>query len=379
MRVIMTGGGTGGHIYPAVAIADEIKKREPEAEILFVGAQRGLEKKLVPQRGYNIKLIPVAGFDRKHLLKNIEVIRKLMKGNAQARKIIKDFQPDFVVGTGGYASAPLVKAAQKLKIPSYIHEQNAYAGVTNKLLEKGARKIFLGFGKAAENFRCKDKIVVVGNPVRDEFISASREEARKKLGFSDDEFVLLAFGGSQGAGRINKAMLNVIREFNGRQDMRICLGAGSYYYSAIMASLKDEGFQPADNISIMEYIQDMASYLAAADLIITRSGALTVAEATVCGAPAIFIPSPMVTGNHQYFTALAVAEKGGAIILEEKDLQDQELIDRILEIKGNPDMLKKMSAASRQCSHANSTETICDIIWEDCLCQRETGKQKQQK
>lgn len=366
MKVIMTGGGTGGHIYPAVAIADEIKQRDPSAEILFVGAEKGLEKKLVPQRGYPIELITVDGFDRKNLLRNFEVIRKLIKGNAQAKKILREFKPDFVVGTGGYASAPTVKAAQKLGIPTYIHEQNAYPGVTNKLLEKGVRRVFLGFAKAAEYFREKDKLVVAGNPVRSEFMSRKRGEAREKLGFAEDEFVLLAFGGSQGAGRINKAMISVIKQFAGKPDFRICLGAGSYYYDAIMETLRDDGNSIADNVTVMEYIDDMAGYLAAADLVVSRSGALTVAEAAVSGTPAIFIPSPMVTGNHQYYNALAVAEAGGAIIIEEKDLTDDKLIDAIVELKENPERLNEMAGKSRECGPAKATETICGSILEDC-------------
>lgn len=366
MKVIMTGGGTGGHIYPAIAIADEIKKRFPDAEILFVGAERGLEKKLVPQRGYRIELITVAGLDRKNLLKNIEVMRKLMKGSSQAKKIIKDFRPDFVVGTGGYASAPLVRAAQKQKIPTYIHEQNAYPGVTNKMLEKKVRKVFLGFEKASEYFKNKKKLVVAGNPVRDEFIHSDRKKAREELGYADGEFVIFAFGGSQGAGRINKTMLNVIRKFNGRKDVKICLGAGSYYYDAIMKSLDEEGFEKAGNIQIHEYISEMAKYLAAADLVISRSGALTVAETTVSGRPAIFIPSPMVTGNHQYYNALAVAESGGAIIIEEKDLDDDKLIETIEQLKADPERMELMAARSRECGPVKATKIICDGILEDC-------------
>ena len=367
MKVIMTGGGTGGHIYPAIAIADEIKKRNPEAEILFVGGERGLEGKLVPDRGYPIELITVAGFNRKNLFKNVEVIRKLMKGNARSREILKEFCPDFVVGTGGYASAPLVKTAQKMGIPTYIHEQNAYPGVTNKLLEKKVRKTFLGFGKAAEYFKKKDKLVVAGNPVRDEFMNTDRNSARAELGFADDEFVVFAFGGSQGAGRINKAMMNVIREFNGKEGIRVCLGAGSYYYQGILESFKEEDLRLEDNIIIHEFIKDMAKYLAACDLVVSRSGALTVAETTVSGRPAIFIPSPMVTGNHQYYNALAVAEEGGALIIEEKDLEDSRLIEKILELKDNPELLADMAAASRRCGPDKATDIICDSIYGDYM------------
>ncbi len=365
MKVIMTGGGTGGHIYPAIAIADEIKRRYPDAKILFVGAERGLEKTLVPKRGYDIRLITVEGFDRKHLVRNVEVVRKLMKGNSQAKKIIKDFRPDFVVGTGGYASAPMVKTAQKAKIPTFIHEQNAYPGVTNKLLEKDVKAVFLGFALAAEYFKDQDKLVVSGNPVRDEFKNKDKAEARRALGIGDDRFVVLAFGGSQGAGRINKAMVNVIKEMSGRQDINIILGAGSYYYDGIRESFREEGFEPGDNISIIEYIDDMATYLAAADLVISRSGALTVAETTVSGRPAIFIPSPIVTGNHQYYNALAVAEAGGAIIIEEKDLEDEKLIGEIIRLKDSPEILADMAKASRMCGPDRATEIICDKILEE--------------
>ena len=365
MRVIMTGGGTGGHIYPAIAIADEIKKRYPDAEILFVGAERGLEKTLVPKRGYEIRLITVEGFDRKNLLRNVGVIRKLMKGRAEASKIIKTFKPDFVVGTGGYASAPTVKSAQKAKIPTFVHEQNAYPGVTNKLLEKDVRYVFLGFERAAEYFKDQSKIVVAGNPVRDEFRNKDRAEARKALGFSEESFVVLAFGGSQGAGRINKAMVSAIKKLSGRDDINIVLGAGSYYYKAIKESFIEEGFEPGDNIRIIEYIDDMAAYLAAADLVVSRSGALTVAETTVSGRPAIFIPSPMVTGNHQYYNALAVAESGGAIIIEEKNLDDDKLTDEILRLKDDPETLSRMAEASRGCGPDRATEIICDKILEE--------------
>lgn len=365
MRVIMTGGGTGGHIYPAIAIADEIRRRKPEVKILFVGAERGLEKTLVPRRGYDIRLITVEGFDRKHLVKNVGVVRKLMKGNSQAKKIIHDFRPDVVVGTGGYASAPMVRAAQKAKIPTFIHEQNAYPGVTNKLLEKHVKNVFLGFALAAEYFKEQEKLIVSGNPVRDEFRNKDRLEARRALGFSEDDFIVLAFGGSQGAGRINKAMISVIRAMNGREGIQIVLGAGSYYYEGILESFREEGFRIEDNIRIIEYIDDMASFLAAADLVVSRSGALTVAETTVSGRPAIFIPSPIVTGNHQYYNALAVAKSGGAIIIEEKDLEDEKLIGEIERLKGDPEELERMAKASRQCAPDRATEIICDRILEE--------------
>lgn len=362
MRVIMTCGGTGGHIYPAVAIADEIRRRKPDAEVLFVGSEIGLERDLVPESGYDIELIAADGFDRQHLLRNIKVMRTLRRGAKKSRKIIKEFRPDVVIGTGGYASAPVMKEAQKLHIPTYIHEQNAVAGMANKLLEKGVKKLFLGFEEASGDFRFPEKHVLAGNPVRHEFIEADKEKARAELGLTPSDFVVLAFGGSQGAGRVNRAMMKVIETFNGVSDFRIYLATGSYYYEAINQELADRGVALADNVAIVEYIHEMAKYLAASDLVISRSGALTVAEATVCGKPAIFIPSPAVTGNHQYFNAKAVADKGGAIIVEEKDLDNDKLADEILKLKNNPEAMKEMAAGSLACAPFDAVKIICDNI-----------------
>ncbi len=365
MRVIMTGGGTGGHIYPAIAIADEIRKRDESSRILFVGAERGLEKKLVPENGYPIELINVEGFNRKKLLKNFKVIKELKRGEKKAREIIKGFNPEAVIGTGGYASAPVVRMAQKMGIPTYIHEQNAFPGMSNKALEKHVRKVFLGFEEGGEYFRHKEKHVVSGNPVRENFSKQTRTEARKALGFGENDFILLSFGGSQGAGRINKAMLKVIEAFNGVGDMRVCLATGSFYYDAILDEIKNMGIDLKENIKIMEYIKDMDKYLAASDIVVSRSGALTVAEVTVCGIPAVFIPSPLVTGNHQYFNAKAVSDKGGAIVIEEKDLTNEELISTVLRLKNDPEVLKDMSAKSRKCAPKDAARIICDTIWDD--------------
>lgn len=363
MKVIMTGGGTGGHIYPAIAIADKIRERYPDSEILFVGTEYGLEKYLVPDNGYPIEFITVSGFDRKHPLKNIEVMKKLSKGNKQARQLIKTFEPDLVIGTGGYVCGPVVRAAHKLGIKTYTHEQNAFPGMTNKLLEKYVEKVFLGFEEAQKYFKHKKKHVLAGNPVRKAFFEADPRESRKKLGFSPDDFVLLVFGGSQGAGRINKAMCSVIEIANGMKGIQICMATGKRYYDAILTELQHErGITPADNIHILEYINNMEEYLSAADLVLSRSGALTVAEVTVCGKAAIFIPSPIVTGNHQYYNAKAVADHGGALLLEEKDLDQEKLIAHILRLKNDRQALEKMSRCSRECAPLDAAEIICNNL-----------------
>lgn len=362
MRVIMTGGGTGGHIYPAVAIADEIKKHDQDAEILFVGAEIGMEGALVPKCGYDIKLMPVDGFNRKKLMKNFEVLRKLHISNKMAKEIIKEFRPDAVIGTGGYASAPVVKTAQKMGVPTYIHEQNAFPGVANKMQEGGAKKVFLGFEAASQHFKKPEKHVVVGNPVREDFIKADRERSRAALGIKEDDFVLLAFGGSQGAGKINQTMIKVIEAFNGVENFKIFLGTGGYYYDIIKKEFEESGIELKDNIVLMEYIDDMPKYLSAADLLISRSGALTVAEVTVCGVPAVFIPSPNVTGNHQYFNAKAVADNGGAMIIEEKSLENGELISVIQRLKNDPETLRNMAAKCAACALPDAAGIIYENV-----------------
>lgn len=362
MRVIMTGGGTGGHIYPAVAIADEIRRRDENAEILFVGAEIGMEGELVPKNGYDIKLMPVQGFERGQILCNIGILRRLHKSNQMAKKIIKDFRPDVVIGTGGYASAPVVKTAQKMGIPTYIHEQNAFPGVSNKMQEGKATKVFLGFAEGSKYFKHPEKHVVVGNPVREDFINADRDRAREELGFEKNDFVLLAFGGSQGAGRVNKAMMKVIEAFNGVKEVKVCLGTGKNYYDVIIKEFDDKGISLEDNIMIMKYINDMPKYLSAADLVVSRSGALTVAEVTVCGVPAIFIPSPNVAGNHQFFNAQAVSIGGGALIIEEDELDNDKLIKTIHRLKNDPEVLKDMSEKSRACGQPDSVKLIYDNV-----------------
>ena len=365
MRVIMTGGGTGGHIYPAIAIADEFRRRFEDAEILFVGAEVGMEREIVPENGYDLEFIVVDGFYRKQLYKNIEVFNKLRKASKRSKEIIKAFNPDVVIGTGGYASAAVVRTAQKMKIPTYIHEQNAYPGMTNRMLERHANRIFLGFDAAAEHFKNKDKLVNSGNPVRAVFSQTGKEEARKALGFKKSDFVLLAFGGSQGAGRVNKAMIEVIETFNGVDNFKICVGAGKYYYESMLEEFKEKNIELHNNIIIKEYISDMEKYLAASDLVVSRSGALTVAEVTICGKPAIFIPSPNVTGNHQYHNAMAVARNGGAMVIEEEKLENGSLVSEILKLKNNPEILKDMAAKSEKCAPVDAAGIICDTIIND--------------
>lgn len=363
MRVIMTGGGTGGHIYPAVAIADKIKEKYPDAQIIFAGTRKGLEKTLVPQNGYEIRYITVSGFNRKNILKNIKTAADLAKGMAQSKKLIREFRPDVVIGTGGYVCGPVVKAAGRAGVRCFIHEQNAYPGMTNRMLEPYVEKVFLGFERAGMYFKHPEKQVFVGNPVRKSFFTTDRKKAREALGIPSDEFVILSFGGSGGAGRINRAMISVIEKIGGMPKTSLYFGTGNAYYEAICTELEEKGIRTSENVHIMRYIDEMDKYLNAADVVISRAGALSLAEITVSGKCAILIPSPNVTGNHQYHNARAVADRGGAFLIEEKDLTDEGLTDRIMQLRSDPQLCDRMGENARKCAYDDSAELIFEEIF----------------
>lgn len=372
MRVIMTGGGTGGHIYPAIAIADKFIERSDQCEILFVGTDRGLEKDLVPANGYPIRFVTVSGFNRKNLLKNLGVARDYLKGTRQAKKIIEDFKPDIVIGTGGYVCAPVIREAAEKGIRCYIQEQNAFPGMANKALEKYVNKVFLGFEEAGAYFKYPDKHVVTGNPVRGVFFDGNREDSRKHLEIPDDRFVLLAYGGSRGAERINRAMIEVIKRYNGARDVTIFFGTGAVYKDKVAADLEQAGIVPEDNIHIIEYLDPMETYTSAADLVVARSGAMAVSEITVCGKASILIPSPNVTGDHQTFNAKAVSDKGGAVLLKESDLTGERLFEEIDRLKNDREALDEMAAKSAGCAPKDAA----DIIYYTTVSDNEYGKRK---
>ena len=362
MKVILTGGGTGGHIYPAIAIADMIKKEDENAQILFIGTEQGLESELVPQNGYDIKFITVSGFNRHNLLKNISVIGKAIKVSNEAKKIITDFQPDFVMGTGGYVCGPVVRTAAKLGIPCFIHEQNAVAGLTNKLLEKYVRNIFIGFGEAEKCFSRKEKLIFTGNPVRSGFFDLNRQECKKKLGISEKQFVVLCFGGSRGANKINDVMLEVAENFSGLLDVKLIFVTGKIYYNEICDIAKQKGIDQNDSVEFKKYIDDMPLYLGASDLVISRAGALTVAELMVCNRASILIPSPNVTANHQYYNAKAAEDVGAARIIVEKDLTSENIIKTVSELKNDEILRTDMEAACRLVGKKDAVRQIYNHI-----------------
>ncbi len=314
LRVLVSGGGTGGHIFPALAIANAVRRRHPDAEILFVGALGRMEMERVPAAGYEIVGLPVAGFDRKRLWRNFAVIVKLLKSMRIARKVLRQFRPDIAVGVGGYASGPMLKAAQKKGIPTLIQEQNSYAGVTNKLLARKARAICVAYD-GMERFFPADAIVKTGNPVRREIAEASisRDDAKRALGFDPQRKLVLVVGGSLGARTINESIAAALDDISAT-GAQVMWQTGKLYAGECLATAGRYS-----NVKASAFISDMATAYRAADIIVARAGASTISELQILGAPAILVPSPNVAEDHQRKNALALAERDAAVMVLDAD------------------------------------------------------------
>ncbi|MGI6211666.1 MAG: undecaprenyldiphospho-muramoylpentapeptide beta-N-acetylglucosaminyltransferase [Anaerovoracaceae bacterium] len=376
MRVIVTGGGSGGHIYPALAIADKFKERDPNTEILYIGNDVGLEKDIVPKSGYPLEMVDAMWVERGNPIYLIRTAVVSHRGVRQALRIMKKFKPDVVVGTGGFVCFPVVIAGHKYGARTYIHEQNAFPGMANRSLERFVDRVLLGFGAASQYFKEPKKHVVVGNPVRDIFFDLDRKECRKALNLNEDDFVVFAVAGSQGANRITDVMYEIAKKLNGKKNIVLIFGAGYFHYETIQKLIRSEGFEFAENIRIMPYIHDMQHYLGASDLIISRAGALAVTEFSVAGCATILIPSPNVPGNHQFYNAKAMADTGGAILMEEKDLTVDSLMERISYYRDHPEELREMEKKVRKAVPHNAAELICDTIELDVRAKDRKRKKK---
>ena len=317
LRVIISGGGTGGHIFPAISIANAIKALRPEAQILFVGALGRMEMQRVPAAGYDIKGLPICGFDRKNLLKNIKVLYKIWKSQRMAKKIIKDFQPQVAVGVGGYASGPTLNKAAAMGIPCLIQEQNSYAGVTNKLLAKKAEKICVAYD-GMERFFPADKIIKTGNPVRQSLLetTVTKEDAVRSFGLDPVKKTILLVGGSLGARTINESVLQHL-DLIRNSEVQFVWQTGKYYHASIMEQLQTEG-QP-DNLVVTDFISDMGAAYQAADLVISRAGASSISEFCLIGKPVILVPSPNVAEDHQTKNAMALVNVKAAIYVKDSE------------------------------------------------------------
>lgn len=363
MKVLITGGGTGGHIYPAIAIANKIKDEIKNIDILYVGSKKGMEGQLVPDAGYKFESIRVSGFKRSLSMDTFRSCIELCLGLKDAVRIIKSYKPDLIIGTGGFVCGPLVFIGSLFNIKTVIHEQNVIPGVTNKILSKFVDKVLISFEESKVYFNKSSKIAVTGNPVRKDFMQSNKKKCREELGIDKDKLAVLAFGGSRGAEKINEAMMGVMTYFNGSSEIQIIHVTGEVHYNKIISNLQDKTNNLSSNIEVKPYIHDMAKYMCACDLVISRSGAITLAEITAIGLPSILIPSPNVTNNHQEYNAKVLEKNGSAILLTEANLNDKNIVNLLNKFLKNREQLRIMGEKSKGISKPNAIESIyCNII-----------------
>lgn len=366
MRIIFAGGGTAGHINPALAVAGYVKEQQPDAEILYVGAVGGMEERLVAQAGFKFRGIKISGFSRKFSVegvkKNILTLKRIVTASSESKKIIEEFRPDICVGTGGYVSGPILRKAAQMGVPIIIHEQNAFPGVTTKMLAHKAKYVMLAVDQAKKFFDKNGNVVVTGNPIRRDVLSETRKDAKAKLSL-DGRPVILSFGGSLGARKINEAVLELITD-TAKTNAFQHIHAFGQYGQWFLPNLQEKGVQVAEhqNLDIREYINDMPTCLAAADLVICRAGAITLSEIQAQGKASILIPSPNVAENHQYHNAMALVNNEAAEIIEEKDLTGELLIKKVKELLSQPDLLKKYQQNARKMAICDANERIYSII-----------------
>lgn len=357
MRVLLAGGGTAGHINPAISIADTIRKKEPDSAFLFVGTKTGMESTLVPKAGYEIDFVEVSGFKRKLTPKNILAVLKAVVACGKCRNIIKKFNPDVVIGTGGYVSGPLLYAASMMKIPTLIHEQNVFAGLTSKMLSDKVDTVCISFEASRSRFEKAKKVILTGNPIRQELFDLTYKQAREKLGV-DEKPLLVAFGGSLGAARLNESMVEYIKSVP-EGKCNILFATGESGYNTVVKAL--EGVNKK-GVSVVKYIYNMNEVMQAADLLVCRAGAITISELNALGKPSVLIPSPNVTDNHQYFNAKALVDRGAAVMIEEKDLDNYTFCNTANKLLNDEAKLITMSKFSKKMGIKNANELIYNEI-----------------
>ena len=362
MRILMTGGGTAGHINPALTIAELLKKEYPDAEFLFVGATGRMETQLVPAAGYPIRTVTVRGFQRRLSLKNIGrnflAVVNVLTASAAAKKIVREFKPDLAVGTGGYVCGPVLREAIRAGVPTAVHESNAFPGVTVKMLGKEGATVLLCSEDARRHIPEGVRVIVTGNPLRSDFVTLDKATAREELGL-DKRPLVLSFGGSLGAARINEAMAEVLRRSREAGKLQHIHGAGKAGYAAMKALLEEKNVPlQGDGITVREYIDDMPRCMAAADLVICRCGAMTLSELPAAGKPAILIPSPYVAENHQYHNAMVLVKRGAALCIEEKDLTADRLWEAVCEATDDTAKLAEMGEKSHEAAILDAGDRI---------------------
>ena len=348
-RFLFAGGGTGGHLYPAIAVADEIKRLKPESEIIFVGTKSKIEGRVVPKLGYGFKSIWIKGFARKFNLENILFPLKLFVSLVQSLFISFRFKPRVAIGSGGYVAGPAIWGASVLGAKIILMESNSYPGVTTRLLERYADEVNISFEDSKKYLRRPDKIKLTGNPVRSELGCSTKEESKKSFGLDENKFTILVLGGSLGAASINNSVAKCVEELENKSLQIIWQTGKNYYHSYKNINL--------DSVKILDFIEDMNKAYSACDLLVARAGATTIAELTVLGIPSILIPSPHVAENHQYFNAKSLADNNAAILIKDSDV-DSLLKDRILEIAADKELLKRLSENAKRISKPDAANVI---------------------
>ena len=367
MNVIFTCGGTAGHVNPALALAGYMKKKQPDVKVLFVGTPRGMERDLVEKQGYDFRGVEVSGFRRSlsasALRDNLRSVKNLITSPHQARAILKEFRPDLVVGTGGYASYPMVRCAAKAGIPTAVHESNMVPGLTTKQLEPYADRIMVGFEECRQHYRHPDKIAVTGTPVRGDFFELTRAEARQKLSLTDGRPLVVSFWGSLGARDMNAKMVDFFaREQQDGEPFHHIHAVGSNGWETMKQALSARGLDKCPSLDVREYIYDMAVVMRAADLVICRAGASTVSEITALAVPALIVPSPYVTNNHQEKNARILEKHGGAVLLLEPECTGDKLLEAARDVLTSPERRAAMSRGMAELGILDATERIYETV-----------------
>ena len=371
-KVIFTCGGTAGHVNPAIALAQLMHEKDPGTEFLFVGAERGLEKDLIPKAGYDFRTVHISSFHRslkpREIRHNLISVGNLMRAPGEARAILRQFPPDVVIGTGGYASFPMVKAAAQAGIPTVVHESNMVPGLTTEMLEPFADRILVGFEACREHYHHPEKVVVTGTPVRQDFFRLTKAEAKKTLGVDDGRPLLVSFWGSLGASGMNRQMADFLALEAAKEPFHHIHGAGKDGYPVLLDLLREKGVDLKDHpaLQVREYIYDMAVVMRAADLVLCRAGASTISELTALGVPALMLPSPYYTNNNKYKNARVLERAGGAEVLLEQDSSGQALFQAACGILHDQARRAEMEKAMSALGIRDATERIYQTVLEIC-------------
>lgn len=365
MRLIIAGGGTGGHIYPAITIARTVLAADAQAQILFVGTKEGLEADIIPKEGFPLETITVHGFARRLSWSNVRNIGQALAAIWTSRQIIQRFKPQVVIGTGGYVCGPVLLAASLMGIPTLIQEQNVIPGITNRILARFVTVVAVGYGEAARYFPRRVRLIETGNPIRPEVMRVTREEGRQNLGLQAGKTTIFVAGGSRGARSINTAMLDVYRQWQNRKDLQVLHVTGQNEYNNVVERLRQAGidFSKNGNIMIKPYLYNMPDALAVADLAVSRAGAIALAELTARGVPAILIPYPYAAENHQEYNARILAQRGAAVVIRDAELTGATLLTALDKLLTTPGVLTEMAKASHALGKPQAAEKIARLVF----------------